>query len=154
MSIGIIPEAYHSGCPYRKERADHMTVSRPSFQQKQMKVFSVNVFRSMPSLPDRSHSPFRLTEKHFKNRAVQGLLPSLRSHSVLDLSRPTHPEDDDIYKAGWWGVSEQGDTRKSWKRKARDSGERPKTDGGERLRKVNLSSGPEGWIVTEGTPDR
>ncbi|WWD17760.1 hypothetical protein CI109_102201 [Kwoniella shandongensis] len=75
----------------------------------------------MPSLPDTTHTAFRLTEKHFKNRSVKGQLPSLHEyqHNLVDLSRPDRPEHDEVWRAGWWS------TNKSRKGKERDLGERP-----------------------------
>ncbi|KAK8866039.1 hypothetical protein IAR55_001190 [Kwoniella newhampshirensis] len=103
----------------------------------------------MPSLPDTSHTPFRLTEKHFKNRIVKNHLPSLRSHihALVDLSRPTRQEDDEVWTAGWW--SPDHDAEPSRRGKERNLGERPELDT-TGLKRITLSDGRIGYIVAPG----
>ena len=99
--------------------------------------------------PEASHTPFRIAEKHFKNRAVKGRLPTLRGHSIVDLSRPTQEEDDAVWQAGWW-APEQTHRFKSRKGKERERGERPAQDLNG-FKKLTLSDGREAWVVAEGS---
>ena len=110
----------------------------------------------MPFLPDTSlpdtssHTPFRLAEKYFKNRSKPGVLPSLRNIGIVDLSRTDKEEDDEVWRAGWWGTEvELG--KKVRKGKERSRWERPALDidsfGFER---IFLEDGKVGWIVAEG----
>lgn len=103
----------------------------------------------MPVLPDfTTHTPFRITEKHFKNRFVPNVYPSLRKTPVLDLSRPAEETDDEVWQAGWWGPdTETG--RRLKKGKARARGERPEQDLAG-LKRVELADGKVGWLVKEG----
>ena len=99
-----------------------------------------------------SHTPFRLAEKHFKNRFNPLKLPSLRNRPVpvLDLSRPARQEDDEVWKAGWWSPeNEPGSRPRRGKGKARELGERPAQDF-EGLERNELNDGRTGWIVAEG----
>nr|XP_031860915.1 alkylated DNA repair protein AlkB [Kwoniella shandongensis]KAA5527987.1 alkylated DNA repair protein AlkB [Kwoniella shandongensis] len=97
----------------------------------------------MPSLPDTTHTAFRLTEKHFKNRSVKGQLPSLHEyqHNLVDLSRPDRPEHDEVWRAGWWS------TNKSRKGKERDLGERPDLA---LQQPITLHDGRVGYLVAPG----
>ncbi len=105
----------------------------------------------MPSLPDTSHTPFRLAEKHFKNRSVKGRLPTLHGQSVIDVSRPIHHEEDEVWQSGWW-APECSDVKRSRKGKERERGERPETDLSG-LRRIRLLSGREAWVVADGELD-
>lgn len=101
-------------------------------------------------------TPFRKLEKHFKNRAVKGQLPSLRKYPIIDLSRPTLAEDDPLWKAGWWSPINdlEIDTchaRRNNKGKARDLGERPSEAAQQYgLRTLTLSTGETGYLISEG----
>ena len=100
---------------------------------------------------DVHHTPFRITEKYFKNRAVKGRLPCLRGKAIIDLSRPLAQEDDEVWQAGWWGP-DQDDMKRLKKGKARELGERPELDihrAG--LRRFEMEDGREAWLVAEGS---
>jgi len=89
-----------------------------------------------------------LSEKYFKNRAVKGRLPNLHDQSIIDLSRPSLQDEDEVWQAGWWDP-EQAAKNGSRKGKERDQGERPEmTQKG--LRRVELLDGREAWVVAEG----
>jgi hypothetical protein len=103
----------------------------------------------MPSLPDTAHSPFRLTEKHFKNRSNPHQYPSLHNQSILDLSRPLLQEDDEVWQAGWWAIPDAGSAKRTKKGKERARGERPEMDLGG-LRGLRTATGRIGWVVAEG----
>jgi hypothetical protein len=99
---------------------------------------------------ESSHTPFRLTEKHFKNRSQPLKLPSLRQHRVLDLSRPDEVADDEVWKAGWW--SPENDTAgrvRRGKGKERERGERPEVET-EGLKRLRMNDGRIGWLVAPG----
>lgn len=108
---------------------------------------------SMPALPDTQYTAFRLAEKHWKDRSVNGRLPSLHDQDVVDLSRPELQEDDPVWQAGWWGATpgdEQASRWRKWKKgKERARGERPEacTRG---AKKITLRSGHDAWVVAEG----
>lgn len=121
----------------------------------------------MPSLPDLSlasssqetYTPFRLTEKHFKSHRLKDVYPSLREHDVLDLSRPPGlQEEDEVWRAGWWGprpdevagkFGERLRNGKGWKGKERERGERPVcSEAG--VRRIVLQDGTEAFVVAEG----
>ncbi|RXK40273.1 alkylated DNA repair protein AlkB [Tremella mesenterica] len=108
----------------------------------------------MPSLPDidSPHTAFRRTEKHFKSRVVKYALPSLRTLPVLDLSRPDDHEDDEVWKAGWWGPQDVDSLQRLRKGKERERGERPDLDVGllKSVRQVTLEDGDVGWVVAPG----
>lgn len=118
----------------------------------------------MPSLPDIHHSPthtpFRQTEKHFKSHHLRDVYPSLRSHEILDLSRPPGPQDEDeVWQAGWWGpqpseidgfIGARLKAGKGWKGKERMRGERPDVLLLDKVKKIKLDDGKEGYIVAEG----
>lgn len=98
----------------------------------------VSSYTSKMSASESTHSEFRKTEKHFKNRAKQDRrakveLPSLRLHGVVDLSRPTHGVDV-VQDAGWWG--------------SHDAPGSP--CGGRDLKPVRLATGHTGWVLGEG----
>jgi alkylated DNA repair protein alkB family protein 1 len=104
----------------------------------------------MPSLPDTTHPPFRITEKHFKNRSDPSRFPSLHFQGIIDLSRPDDAEDDEVWQAGWWGnTDELTQSKRRKKGKEREKGERPQVevDG---LRRIELRNQREGWVVAEG----
>lgn len=106
-----------------------------------------------------SHPAFRLAEKHFKNRATPAL-PALRDvppsfcRSVLDLSRPPACEDDEVWRAGWWGRAYEPPApgRRPRKAKERVRGDRPPLPDleGEGVRAVALADGRTGYVVAEG----
>jgi hypothetical protein len=103
-------------------------------------------------------NPFRLVEKHFKNRAVQGRFPSLRKYPVVDLGRPVLVEDDPVWTAGWWSPDNDTEPQPAQRRsrdkgKARHPGERPGAIPAQyNLKPIQLSSGKTGYIVAEGEP--
>lgn len=102
-----------------------------------------------------SHTAFRLTEKHFKNRSNPLKHPTLRNQPVpiLDFSRPARQEDDEVWKAGWWSPMNEPEARpRKDKRKARELGERPEQDF-DGLKRIELVDGRTGWIVAEGLCD-
>lgn len=107
-----------------------------------------------------THPAFRLAEKHFKNRATAAL-PALRDlppfcRAVLDLSRPDSCEDDEIWRAGWWGRTYEppaaGNGRKPKRARERARGERPPLPdlGAEGVRSLELGDGRTGYVVAEG----
>lgn len=122
-------------------------------------ISSLLLARSSPAAtpPDSdaagpSHTAFRLTEKHFKNRSNPLKLPTLRNQPVpvLDFSRPARQEDDEVWRAGWWSpMNEPGVRPRKDKRKARELGERPEQDFAG-LQRIELTDGRTGWIVAEG----
>ena len=105
--------------------------------------------RPMPSLKDTSYTPFRLAERHFKDRAVKDCLPTLHQQNIIDLSRPEQQEEDEVWQAGWWAPSE-AISRRSRKGKERKRGERPEFTVNPELKRVKLDNGLEGWVVAEG----
>jgi hypothetical protein len=62
---------------------------------------------AMPHLPDpqSSHTPFRLSEKHFRSRLIPHTTPILPA-GIIDLSRSSTQEEDEVWQAGWWGPPE------------------------------------------------
>lgn len=101
----------------------------------------------MPQLPDTSaYTNFRIAEKHFKNRSEPGHLPSLRTYDVVDLSRPDKLEDDEVWKAGWWGEM-KGRYRKG---KERARGERPQMDRYDQFQMIECGQGRMGYVIAEG----
>jgi alkylated DNA repair protein alkB family protein 1 len=105
----------------------------------------------MPHLPDpqSSHTPFRLAEKHFKSRLIPHTTPSLPP-DILDLSRPLLQEEDEVWRAGWWGPPEdEGSVRyRRRKGKERERGTRG-DDGSEGLQRVDVD-GRIGYVVADG----
>ena len=95
-----------------------------------------------------SYTAFRLAEKHFKNRATPGHLPTLRdapsTRPVVDLSRTEKEADDEVWQAGWWGPSDQN--VKKGKQRAR--GERPLLDSP--FERIDIGGGKVGHILAEG----
>jgi len=106
---------------------------------------------AMPHLPDpqSSHTPFRLAEKHFKSRLIPHTTPTLPS-GILDISRPATQEEDEVWRAAWWGPPEdEGSVRyRRRKGKERERGTRGE-DGSEGLSKVDVG-GKVGYIVADG----
>jgi len=100
------------------------------------------------SSSNASYTHFRLSEKYFKNRAVKGRLPNLHDQSIIDLSRPSLQDEDEVWQAGWWDP-EQAAKNGSRKGKERDQGERPEMSQ-KGLRRVELLDGREAWVVAEG----
>lgn len=104
--------------------------------------------------PNITLTPFRQVEKHFKNRAIKGRLPSLRKYPVVDLSRPEKAEDDPLWTAGWWSpendVEVDPSGRRRAKGKARALGERPGEMMLEGVREIRLLSGKKGYVVADG----
>jgi alkylated DNA repair protein alkB family protein 1 len=105
----------------------------------------------MPHLPDpqSSHTPFRLSEKHFKSRLIPHTTPILPA-GIIDLSRSSTQEEDEVWQAGWWGPPEdEGSVRyRRRKGKERERGTRGE-DGAEGLSKVDVG-GKVGYIVADG----
>lgn len=110
-----------------------------------------------------AHPAFRQAEKHFKNRATLALpalrdVPSTLCRPVLDLSRTGLHEDDEIWRAGWWGRAYEPLVagRKPRMARERPRGERPPLPDleAEGVRVVTLASGQTGYIVAEGTSSR
>jgi alkylated DNA repair protein alkB family protein 1 len=106
---------------------------------------------AMPHLPDpqSSHTPFRLAEKHFKSRLIPHTTPTLPA-GIIDLSRPSTQEEDEVWRAGWWGPPEdEGSVRyRRRKGKERERGTRG-DDGSLGLSKVDVE-GKVGYIVADG----
>lgn len=108
----------------------------------------------MASTPNPDWTPFRKVEKHFKNRAVKGRLPSLRTYQVVDPGRPPIQEEDPLWRAGWWSPDNdtESDIPKPYKvekGKARALGERPDEDLA-LPRSLDLPRGKKGYIVSDG----
>ena len=103
----------------------------------------------MPSLPDTSYTPFRLAERHFKDRAINGRLPTLHDQNVIDVSRSERQEEDEVWQAGWWAPNDVI-SRRSRKGKERERGVRPQSDDNSDLKRVKLENGLEGWVLAEG----
>ncbi|ORY32229.1 hypothetical protein BCR39DRAFT_41711 [Naematelia encephala] len=106
----------------------------------------------MPSLPDTTHTPFRLCEKHFKNRSLRGVYPTLHGRGVIDLSRPAKQEDDEVWRGGWWSAGMSEEELRRWRKgkgKARERGDREEVNVDE-LKRIELSDGKVGWVVSEG----
>lgn len=105
--------------------------------------------------PNITLTPFRQVEKHFKNRAIKGRLPSLRKYPVVDHSRPEKVEDDLLWLAGWWSPENDAaemdpSARRRAKGKARALGERPGDIMQGSVRSIRLSSGKKGYVVADG----
>ncbi|WVR05994.1 alkylated DNA repair protein AlkB [Kwoniella sp. DSM 27419] len=102
-----------------------------------------------------NYTAFRLTEKHFKNRAVKGHLPSLRRYqqSLVDLSRPSDQNVDPVWQAGWWSPENDLESDPSQPRrrkgKERAKGERPELDYSA-LERVTMTDGRTGYLVATG----
>ncbi|OCF45336.1 alkylated DNA repair protein AlkB [Kwoniella heveanensis CBS 569] len=115
---------------------------------------------SSSSPPQTQYTAFRQAEKHFKNRAHKGHLPSIRKYlpTLVDLSRPRSggQEEDPVWKAGWWSPENDVDPasvpdgkKKNSKGKEREKGERPEIDYSD-LERIKLSDGRKGYIVAPG----
>ena len=106
---------------------------------------------AMPHLPDpqSSHTPFRLAEKHFKSRIKPHTTPTLPP-GIIDVSRRPTQEEDEVWRAGWWGPPEdEGSVRyRRRKGKERERGTRGE-DGSEDLKRVDVG-GKVGYIVADG----
>jgi len=105
----------------------------------------------MSHLPDpqSSHTPFRQAEKHFKSRLIPHTTPSLPIN-ILDLSRPATQEDDEVWRAGWWGPVEDEPSVRYRRRKGKERarGERGE-DGSDGLMTVDVG-GKLGYVVADG----
>ncbi|WVO16942.1 alkylated DNA repair protein AlkB [Cryptococcus depauperatus] len=108
------------------------------------------------AIPERTHTAFRLAEKHFKNRAYLNRYPSLLQwkERLIDLSRSQAQEDDEVWQAGWWSPENETElinnqTKKSKQGKEKEKGERANLDTSN-LSKLRLKDGAVAYVVAPG----